>query len=61
MQSGMELSAESFENLSQRHKSSIKAWVKSEQYAQLNRHKDICLMDIYDTTTTKGMHSAHMR
>ena len=51
----MDLSAETFDSLSHRFRKKTKRWLKVEQHAQLNRHEDPALMDIYDTITPKGM------
>jgi hypothetical protein len=51
----MDLSAETFHALSKRLGKTVKPWLKAEQHAQLNRHRDSSLMDIYDTATAKGM------
>jgi hypothetical protein len=55
LEAGMDISAETFTALSQRFKRKIKPWLKVEKHAQLNRHQDSTLMDIYDTLTAKGM------
>jgi hypothetical protein len=54
LQSGLDLSADSFDALTMRQRKKAKPWLKAEQYAQLNRHKDSTLMDIYDTAMAKG-------
>ena len=51
----MVLSAEVFQALNKRFKRKTKHWLELEQNAQLNRHQDSTLMDIYDTTVAKGM------
>src|ERR1700761_4523772 len=51
----MDLSAHTLDALKTRHGTKIKTWLESERNAQLNRHLDCKLMDIYDTKTTKGM------
>jgi len=51
----MDLSAENFHVLNRRFKMKTKRWLELEQNAQLNRSQDSTLMDIYDTTVTKGM------
>ena len=56
LQSGMDLSAEAFESISKRLKKHTKQWLKADQHAQLHRNDDPSLMDIYDTTTSKGMY-----
>jgi hypothetical protein len=55
LQTGMDLSADTFDALTRRLGKKIKPWLKAERHAQLNRHKDTGLMDIYDTATAKGM------
>jgi flagellar motility protein MotE (MotC chaperone) len=55
LETGLDLSAETFSALSKRFKEKVKPWLKAEKHAQLNRHQDSTLMDIYDTITTKGM------
>ena len=55
LDTGMDISAETFTALSKRFKRKIKPWLKAEKHAQLNRHHDSTLMDIYDTLTAKGM------
>jgi flagellar motility protein MotE (MotC chaperone) len=55
LETGMDLSAETFTALSKRLRQKIKPWLKAEKHAQLNRHQDSTLMDIYDTLTAKGM------
>ena len=52
----MDLSAEAFESISKRLKKHTKQWLKADQHAQLHRNDDPSLMDIYDTTTSKGMY-----
>jgi hypothetical protein len=51
----MDLSADTFDALTRRLGKKVKPWLKVEHHAQLNRHKDTGLMDIYDTATSKGM------
>jgi len=55
LETGLDLSAETFSALSKRFKEKVKPWLKAEKHAQLNRHQDSTLMDIYYTITTKGM------
>jgi flagellar motility protein MotE (MotC chaperone) len=55
LETGLDLSAETFSALSKQFKEKVKPWLKAEKHAQLNRHQDSTLMDIYDTITTKGM------
>jgi hypothetical protein len=51
----MDMSAEAFESLSTRLHSHTKRWIKADQHAQMLRHSDPTVMDIYDTRTAKGM------
>lgn len=57
LETGMDLSAETFDTLSKRFKQQRKQWLKAEKHAQSNRHKDSSLMDIYDTVTVKGVNN----
>ena len=59
LQSGLDLSAEAFINLSKRFKNDRKTWLAEDKAAQENRHNKPDAMDIYDTINTQGM--AHMR
>lgn len=52
---GISLSAETLDTLTTRFAKKTKRWQKADHHAQLNRHKDSTLMDIYDTETVKGM------
>jgi hypothetical protein len=52
---GITLSAETLDALSTRLGTRTKRWLKAEQHAQLNRHGEPSLMDIYDTDTVKGL------
>ena len=52
----MDLSAEAFESIRKRLKKHTIQWLKADQHAQLHRNDDPSLMDIYDTTTSKGKH-----
>lgn len=51
----MDLSIKTYDALSKRFGSKTKKWLMEEKHAQLNRHEDSTLMDIYDTATEKGM------
>ena len=51
----MDLSAEIYDALNQRFKRKTKRWLQLEQNAQVHRHEDSSLMDIYDTCVAKGM------
>ena len=55
LEAGMDQSAETFEELSDRFKSKTKKWLKAERKAQSNRSKDCTAMDIYDTTMIRRM------
>lgn len=55
LQIGMDLSADAFDALTKRLGKTVKPWLKAEQHAQLNRHKDSTLMDMYDTAKAKGL------
>jgi hypothetical protein len=61
LEAGMDLSAETFGALSKRFKEHSRQWLKAENHAQSNRHKDHSLMDIYDTVTAKGMKTSCIR
>jgi hypothetical protein len=60
LETAMDLSAETFDALSMRFRKKTRRWLAAEQNAQLNRHEDSALMDIYDTTKLKGMDIAHI-
>ncbi|KAN0141115.1 hypothetical protein V8E53_000871 [Lactarius tabidus] len=51
---GITLSAETLDALSARLGTRTKRWLKAEQHAQLNRHGEPSLMDIYNTDTVKA-------
>jgi hypothetical protein len=53
LETGMDQSAETFEALSARLKSSTKRWLKAERKAQQKRSEDCSVMDIYDMASTK--------
>jgi hypothetical protein len=55
MEAAMDMSADAFESLSKRLRKNTKQWLKSDQHAQLNRHTDSSIMDMYDTSTAKGV------
>ncbi|KAN0129865.1 hypothetical protein V8E53_012337 [Lactarius tabidus] len=52
---GITLSAETLDALSAHLGTRTKRWLKAEQHAQLNRHGEPSLMDIYNTDTVKGL------
>ena len=51
----MDLSAKAFDVLNKRFGDRTRRWLEVDKHAQLNRHGDPTLMDIYDTSTKKGM------
>ena len=55
----MDLSADVFESLSKRLKKNTKLWLKADRHAQLNRHTDSSIMDMYDTSTVKREKQIH--
>ena len=55
LETGLDISAETFDALTRHFQKRFKPWLKSEHHAQLNRNKDATLMDIYDTATRTGM------
>lgn len=55
LEAGLSLSAETLKTLNTHFVKSTKEWEKEDHHAQLNRHTDSTLMDIYDTETIKGM------
>jgi hypothetical protein len=55
LEPSMGVSAKTFDALNTCFGDKTKQWLKAEKYAQLNRHEDSALRDIYDTTTAKGM------
>ena len=55
----MDLSADAFESLSKRLKKNTKRWLKADKHAQLNRHTDSSIMDMYDTSTAKREECTH--
>jgi hypothetical protein len=55
LEAGLSLSAETLDTLSTRFVKKTKRWQRADHHAQLNRHKDSTLMDIYDTETVKGI------
>ena len=54
METGLELSADAFQDHSKRFGEKVKQWLETEKHAQTNRHQDPALMDIYDTVTKKS-------
>jgi hypothetical protein len=60
LETAMDLSAETFDALSMRFRKKTRRWLAAERNAQLNRHEDSALMDIYDTAKLKGMDIAHI-
>ena len=55
MEPAIDLSAEAFQSLSKRLRKNTKQWSKADQHAQLIRHTDSSIMDMYDTSTAKGV------
>jgi hypothetical protein len=55
LEAGMDLSAETFQALSERFQANTKRWLKAERKAQSKRSGDSSAMDIYDTATAKCM------
>ncbi|KAI9429637.1 hypothetical protein H4582DRAFT_2114301 [Lactarius indigo] len=55
METGIDLSAETFNTLNARFRKKTKRWLEAENHAQSNRHEDPTLMDIYDTASSKGI------
>ena len=55
MEAAMDLSADAFDNLSKRLGKNTKQRLKADQHAQANRHSDSSIMDMYDTSTAKGL------
>jgi flagellar motility protein MotE (MotC chaperone) len=60
LETGLSLSAETFSTLSERFKEKVKPWLETEKHAQLNRHHDSTLMDIYDTVKAKGGNTEYL-
>jgi hypothetical protein len=54
LQSGLELSAEAFLNLSKCFKEQSKTWLAEDNIAQHTRHNSPDAMDIYDTLKSQG-------
>ena len=50
------LECRGIESISKRLEKHTKQWLKADQHAQVHRNDDPSLMDIYDTTTSKGMY-----
>ena len=55
MEPAMDLSAEAFESPNKQLRKNTKQWSKADQHAQLVRHADSSIMDMYDTSTAKGV------
>ncbi|KAH9022866.1 hypothetical protein EDB84DRAFT_1589486 [Lactarius hengduanensis] len=55
METGIDLSAETFDALNTRLGQKTKQWLEAEKHAQSKRHEDPTLMDIYDTVASKGI------
>lgn len=54
-EAAMDPSAEAFDALTKRLGKTVRPWLKAEHQAQMNRHEDATLMDLYDTNVAKGM------
>ena len=61
LQSGLELSAEAFINLSQRFKNQRGTWLEEDKIAQRTRHNKPEAMDIYNTMEMQGMNYFRLR
>jgi hypothetical protein len=55
MEAAMDLSADAFDSLSKRLGKNTKQWLKADRNAQLTRQSDSSIMDMYDTSTAKGL------
>ena len=55
MEAAMDLSADAFDSLSKRLGKNTKQWLKADRNAQLTRQTDSSIMDMYDTSTAKGL------
>ena len=55
METAMDLSANAFDSLSTQLGKNTKQWLKADQHAQLTRQSDSSIMDMYDTSTVKGL------
>ncbi|KAI9430515.1 hypothetical protein H4582DRAFT_1823951 [Lactarius indigo] len=61
METGIDLSAETFNTLNARFRKKTKRWLEAENHAQSNRHEDPTLMDIYDTASSKAPSRAEIQ
>ena len=55
MEAAMDLSADAFDSLSKRLGKNTKQWLKADRNAHLTRQSDSSIMDMYDTSTAKGL------
>ena len=55
MEAAMDLSADAFDSLSKRLGKNTKQWLKADRNAQLTRQSNSSIMDMYDTSTAKGL------
>lgn len=63
LETGLELSANTFNALSKHFGEKTNQWLVTENHAQMSRHEDLSLMDIYDTVTrqsTDGMNIEYL-
>ncbi|KAI9429672.1 hypothetical protein H4582DRAFT_1826218 [Lactarius indigo] len=61
METGIDLSAETFNTLNACFRKKTKRWLEAENHAQSNRHEDPTLMDIYDTASSKAPSRAEIQ
>ncbi|KAI9430336.1 hypothetical protein H4582DRAFT_2063950 [Lactarius indigo] len=61
METGIDLSAETFNTLNARFRKKTKRWLEAENHAQSNRYEDPTLMDIYDTASSKAPSRAEIQ
>ncbi|KAH9019735.1 hypothetical protein EDB85DRAFT_2075789 [Lactarius pseudohatsudake] len=61
METGIDLSAETFDALNTRSGQKTKQWLEAEKHAQSKRHEDPTLMDIYDTVASKAPSRAEIQ
>ncbi|KAH9016537.1 hypothetical protein EDB84DRAFT_1567201 [Lactarius hengduanensis] len=61
METGIDLSAETFDALNTRLGQKTKQWLEAEKHAQSKRHEDPTLMDIYDTVASKAPSRAEIQ
>ncbi|KAH9012753.1 hypothetical protein EDB85DRAFT_2158724 [Lactarius pseudohatsudake] len=61
METGIDLSAETFDALNTRLGQKTKQWLEAEKHAQSKWHEDPTLMDIYDTVASKAPSRAEIQ